>query len=117
MSRSRDSTKNRSRDSKGRFVSETEGGGEWVILVAFLLMAVLLLKGLGLLQLWIGVDPYGVDVNIDLTSLASLGLFFVLLRQMFSLQRGLKTDFRRVDENLSKIESRLATLEERTKKF
>ena len=78
-------------------------------------MFILFLKGVGLLQAWFNIDPYGVDVNIDATSLASLGLFGLLLQQWFSFQKTLKGDFRRVDENLSKIEMRLATLEERTK--
>jgi hypothetical protein len=106
----------RARDERGRFVSEREEGfGGGILIIVVLLMAVLFLKGVGLLQVWFGIDPYGITLTIDATSVISMALFALLFNSLNTTKRDLAKDFKALEKSLSEIETKLAVLEERTK--
>jgi len=77
---------------------EDAGGG--LTLVFAILIALLLLKGLGILKLIIGFDPDGFSFSLDVGFMTSAGLFGLLWYRLNQL-----------NDKLSELGERLASIE------
>jgi len=69
-------------------------------LIIVALIALLLLKGLGLLKAWFDIDPNGVTFTIDVGFVASAGLFALLWHRLNTL-----------NDRLSELGERIAKVE------
>lgn len=73
---------------------------DWLLWIVIGLIAILILKGLGLLKLWFNIDPEGFTLSIDIGYIASATLFIYVLTRMHKL-----------NDMLSKQCERIATIE------
>jgi hypothetical protein len=81
--------------------------GLWIFLG---LIALLILKGLGLLKLWFNIDPDGISINFDVGYLLTAGSFLWVLSRLFNQNKTLttvETTMTNVSERLEKVEKRL----------
>jgi len=61
-----------------------EEGRDWTW-IAVILVAILLLKGLGILKAIFNIDPEGITFNIDIGYITSAGLFIYVLTRLHKL--------------------------------
>jgi len=73
--------------------------------IIYLLIAILVLKGLGLLKLWFNLDPDGITLTFDVGSLIGSALFVLLFNRLNTL-----------NDKLSDQGERIAKLETKNKK-
>jgi uncharacterized protein YpmS len=81
-----------------------EEGKDWTW-VAVILIALLILKGFGILKALFNIDPEGITFNIDLGYITSAGLFIYVLTRLHKLNDVLSKQ----GERIAKIEGILST--------
>jgi len=81
-----------------------EEGKDWTW-VAVILIALLILKGFGILKALFNIDPEGITFNIDLGYITSAGLFIYVLTRLHKLNDVLSEQ----GERIAKIEGILST--------
>jgi hypothetical protein len=73
-----------------------EEGIDWGLWIILGLIAILILKGFGVLQLWFNIDPEGFTLNIDVGYLTSGALFIYVLTRLHKLNDVLSKQGERV---------------------
>jgi len=76
-----------------------EEGKDWTW-IAVILIALLILKGFGILKTLFNIDPEGITFNIDLGYITSAGLFIYILTRLHKLNDVLSKQ----GERIAKIE-------------
>jgi len=85
-------------------------GIDWGLWIFVGFIAILALKGLGLLQFWFNIDPNGITINLDAGYLITAGSFLWVLTRLYSQNKivtQVQTTLENVSERFKKVENGL----------